>query len=166
MERDQPIATATIADIYLQQGLFDEAEALYNRLLADAPGDRTLTEGLARVRQARGGKEQQQGSGDTVQLRQANDGRIGCRWKVAPDSRDGAQELLGDRRGQLTLRLATFPRDEGKGQRDVAIADLSGELLFKAPRRALVLAAAVGLLSRGRFVSVAHGAPLSLSTDG
>ena len=48
----EPVVTETMAELYVQQGLFDEARHVYERLLARRPGDARLAARLADVRVA------------------------------------------------------------------------------------------------------------------
>ena len=47
---DPPIATATVARLYMEQGRLEQAERLYQALLRQHPRERALVEGLAEVR--------------------------------------------------------------------------------------------------------------------
>ena len=49
---EDQIATVTLADIYFRQGLYDRAACVYGQLLARAPYDPALAEGLRTARLA------------------------------------------------------------------------------------------------------------------
>ena len=76
------VVTETLADLYLSQGLFDRAAALYRRLLENQPGDARLE---ARLREA---EEQLAGTA------RAEGGGPG--WEVVGLAGDGAEQRVED----------------------------------------------------------------------
>lgn len=155
-----PIATATIARIYLKQGLLEQAEALYRDLLRRRPGDPELERGLGEVLRRRG--EQRAPVGDDRVSVELGDGTVVCRWLLTEEGKGRAERVL-EGPGRPALRLVGFPRERGVAPRDVLVEQREGNLSFRAPRRARLLAAALGLLGEGdRFVAITHSEAVTL----
>ena len=149
-----PFETATVARIYMMQGMLDEAEALYQRLLQRSPGDERLEAGLAEV-QRRVQAELEATTSDRVELT-ARGGRLHCKWAVTDEGRGRAEMQLG-REGDLVLRLVAFPLHPSRPGQDVLLESNEGQRVLDRPARARLVAAAVGLLDGGEnFVSIAH----------
>ena len=147
-----PIATATIARLYMLQGKLQQAETIYRNLLRESPGESRLLEGLAEVQ--RRAETAQALSGDRVELRVLGDAFV-CNWVISAEGRQRAELVLGGQ-GQLVLRLASFPSDPGRPPEDRPLAEETGTLVLPLVRATLV-AAAVGLRAAdGRFASIAH----------
>jgi tetratricopeptide (TPR) repeat protein len=147
-----PIATATIARLYMLQGKLQQAETIYRQLLKESPDDARLVEGLAEVQ--RRAETAQALSDDRVELRVLGDAFV-CNWVISDEGRRRARLVLGGE-GQLVLRLASFPSDPGRPSEDRPLAEETGTLVLPLVRATLV-AAAVGLrASDGRFTSIAH----------
>ena len=47
-----PVPTVTLAELYIQQGFSEEAQAVYERLLAADPGNESARRGLAALHEA------------------------------------------------------------------------------------------------------------------
>ena len=167
MAKGPPIATATIAGLYLRQGLLDQAEALYTRLLEQRPGDPTLEAGLAEARRRRLARGPLT-SDSQVSLKD-HGGGLTCRWSIGDLGIKRAAGLLGQgTRGRITVRLASFPLDPGRPQQEIVLEQTQGEITLRPPRGALTVSAAVGLLAQeeDRFVAIAHCDPLPLEARG
>lgn len=154
-----PIATQTIARIYVQQGKLDQAIAVYEHLLEAHPHDEALIRELAVVR----GKVDAQGDLplpdlDALMVDRTDDipPKIRCRWRISEDGGGRARLVLGAD-GQLTLRLSGFPENAAGKPDDIAIDTHDGTLIIAPPAGAILLTAAIGLLDDdGNFASVAH----------
>ena len=164
MEQGPHIATATIAGLYLRQGLLDQAEALYVRLLEQRPGDTRLEAGLAEARRLR--LAQRPLVNDSrVTLTAQGEGLI-CRWSISQQGMEQAGALLQGA-GRITVRLVSFPLEDGRPRQEIIVEQARGEIALRPPRGALTVSAAVGLLTEDdRFVSIAHCDPLGLRGDG
>jgi hypothetical protein len=159
-ESDPPIATATVAWLYMEQGKLDQAEQLYRRLQAEDPDDPRPQRGLAEVQRRR--QSQLAGSGDQLTLERCAGG-LRCRWLVTEEGRARAELVLG-RQGSLVLRVVAFPIDPSVPPGDTLLAGPSGEIQVQPPAGASVVGAAVGLRGEsGDFVSITHTAPVALS---
>ena len=169
MEQGPPIATATIAGLYLRQGLLDQAEALYARLLEQRPGDPTLEAGLAETRRRRLARDPLT-TDSRVTLRARQDGGgVTCRWSIGDQGiRRAAGLLHTDERGRITVRLVCFPLDPDRPRQEIVVERTQGEITLRPPRGALTVSAAVGLLAQeeDRFVAIAHCDPLPLVAGG
>lgn len=154
-DQEAPVfETATVARIYMMQGMLDEAEALYRRLLTATPGDKQLEAGLAEV-QRRIQAELEATSNDHVELTPRG-GKLHCKWAITDEGRQRAERQLG-RTGELVLRLVAFPLHPSRPGQDVPLDAAEGQRQLDRPHRAHLVAAAVGLLDRGEnFVSIAH----------
>ena len=149
-----PFATATIAQIYLAQGKIDQAESIYRDLLAADANDRQAVDGLEEIDRRREAAQANQFD-DQVLLELIGED-VDCSWRISPAGRRRARRVLGGD-GQLTLRLAGFPRGVGNLGIDHALGDNCGLLKLPPPPKATLAAVAVGLLAaEGRFVSIAH----------
>lgn len=174
MDKLHPIATATIARIYLNQGMLAEAEEMYRGLLRRDPRNAKLCKGLAEVReriQAERGPDRP----DLVQL-QAQESGFRCQWSVSDEGLESARLVLeqrssgpanpGAKTGGLTLRLMSFPDSPRRPPLDIQIEQREGSLSLRPPREATMLSAAVGLLCRDRdeelFVSIVHSEAIVL----
>ena len=158
-----PIATATIAGLYLRQGLLDQAEALYARLLEQRPGDTELEQGLAEARRRR--LAQRPLVNDSKVTLAAQGGGLTCRWSISPKGMVQAGALLQGT-GRITVRLVSFPLAEGRPWQEIILERTQGEITLRPPRGALTVSAAVGLLTEDdRFVSIAHSDALGLRGD-
>jgi hypothetical protein len=155
LEERKSIATATIARIYMLQGLLDQSEAMYHALLQRHPDDPRLLQGLEQVRRRREARERAMGP-DRLELSPRPDGVL-CRWTVTGGGQRRAGLVQGQQGGRLALRLVTFPRDPDRAPQDIPVRNLEGDLLFRPPAGARLMAAAVGLLGDDdRFVAIAH----------
>ncbi len=149
-----PFETATVARIYMMQGMLDEAEALFLKLLEDNPGDERLETGLADVRQ-RIQDELEAVSSDCVEVA-VRGGKLHCKWTIRDEGRQRAERQLG-RDGELVLRLVAFPLHPSRPEEDIPLESNEGKRTIDRPLRAHLVAAAVGLKdSGGNFVSIAH----------
>ena len=155
-EYQQPFATATIAQIYLQQGKLEQAKAMFERLLRDDPNDERLKAGLREAdRRLASDDERPSLSTESVMLKLA-EGKPRCHWSLTPSAKERAERVLGSR-GQLTLRLVGFPADPGLMPHDTPLKQETGALTLVPPPGALLIAASVGVLNQeNRFVSIAH----------
>jgi len=164
--KDQPIATATIARIYMRQGMLDEAEALFKRLLRVQGDDPALREGLAEIARLRAAdtrtnQDQDHDQEDRVVLEPRRDSVL-CRWNASPEGQRRAEGVLGHE-GRLSLRLVAYPREQGRSPHDVTVDGAHGDLSFKPPREALLMAAALGVMGNDeQFVSITHCEPVTL----
>lgn len=164
MDRQQnlppPIATATVARLYLQQGKLDQAEAIYRKLLGQDPRDPRLLEGLAQVQRCLAA--QHHAAPDEHVTLRSSEGGLLCNWRVTIDGRERAAIVLGHQ-GRLALRLVFFPPAAGN-PRTIALDDLEGQVTLPlSDQEASLAAAAVGLSGDGdRFVSIAHCGPVAL----
>lgn len=157
-----PIATATVARLYMEQGKLDQAEGLYRRLLRDRPDDERLKAGLAEVQRRREGQLDQSGSGDRVTLELDPAGAVRCRWHITEEGQASARLVLGES-GRLVLRVVAFPIRPNSTPADTDLDAPTGEATVEPPRGASLVGAAVGLLgSDGGFVSITHCPPLSI----
>ena len=146
--------TATVARIYMMQGMLDEAEALYHKLLEGSPGDQRLEAGLAEVQQ-RIEAELEATTQDRVELT-ARGGKLHCKWAVTAEGRKRAEMQLG-RGGDLVLRLVAFPLHPSRPGQDLSLDSNEGHRVLDRPLRAQMVAVAVGLIDNGEnFVSIAH----------
>lgn len=163
MESDPPIATATIARIYMKQGMLDEAEALYRRLLQEQPNDARLMMGLAEVERRRAQKDLC--PTDCQVALEVGEDRLECRWRISDEGRRRAGLVLGAD-GRLTLRLVTFPVDARRPHQDIQVEMTQGQIGLKPPSsRSQLLAAAVGLMGENeRFVAIAHAEAVALQS--
>lgn len=148
-----PIATATIARLYMVQGKLDQAEAIYRELLKDGPDDQRLLDGLAEV-QRQHTLAQAPTAEDRLALRREGNG-LRCLWSVTDAGQRRAQLLLAGP-SRLVLRLMPFPANPQQPAHDSELASLTGESIVPLPPGAQVLAAAVGLHGPDRFVSIVH----------
>lgn len=154
-----PIATATVARLYMEQGKLEHAEQLYRELIADEPDDLRLTQGLAEVRR-RQELLRAPPSGDHVTLEPHPRG-LRCRWQISEEGRGRAALVLG-REGTLVLRLVAFPLRPTTPPQDTRLSGAEGEMELGAPEGARVVGAAVGLCSAdGEFVSITHTRPVN-----
>ena len=98
-----PIATATVARLYMEQGKLDQAEQIYRGLLRDSPQDPRILQGIEEVRRRR---DELLGtaSDDVVALEPLPDGELTCRWRVSVEGRARAGLVLG---GSGTLVRST-----------------------------------------------------------
>jgi hypothetical protein len=157
-----PIATATIAGLYLRQGLLDQAEALYLRLLEQRPGDAALKAGLAEARRRQLAKRPL--TNDSKVSLEAEGEGLTCRWSISERGIAQANALLQGA-GKITVRLVSFPLEEGRAGQEIILERARGEITLRPPRGALTVSAAVGLLDLeqdDRFVAIAHCDPLQL----
>ena len=151
---DPPFETATVARIYMMQGMLDEAEAVYRRLLGRRPGDNRLEAGLAEVQRRR--EAEQVAAGEDRVTLEPRGGEICCGWAITDEGRARATKLLG-RDGELVLRLVSFPVHASRPGQDVPLKRGEGKLTLARPRGAHMVAAAVGLKYKpDSFVSIAH----------
>ena len=155
MDQDAPpFETATVAHIYMMQGMLDHAEALYRKLLEASPGDPRLEAGLAEVLR-RVEAERDAVNSDHVKV-VAQGGKLHCTWAVTDEGRTRAEKQLG-RAGDLVLRLVAFPLHPSRPGQDLLLDEAEGKRILDRPARARLVAAAVGLLDSGdNFVSIAH----------
>lgn len=162
----RPLETATIARLYMQQGLLDEAEALYLRLLERRPEDSRLSAGLVEVRRRRDAEAAPPQGDDRVELTAAGE-RVRCTWSITESGiRRAATVARGATPGVVTLRAVSFPRQEERPHQDIQVGNAEGSLSFRPPPGATLLSVAVGLLGEeDRFVAIAHCDPLSLETE-
>ena len=87
-----PIATATVAKLYLGQGKLDRAEQIYRSLLARAPKDPRLLRGLTEVQRRRERLQSAADDGDRVAL-ELRDGKLRCTFQVTGPGRARAPDL-------------------------------------------------------------------------
>lgn len=156
-EHNAHFKTLTVARIYAEQGKLDQARKIYRQLLAESPADADLARDLATLEreiEARAATALQ--GSDIVEL--AWQGRdLLCRWQVSAKGMEGAQALLGQAPGDLTLRIVGFPRDAESSVHDLSVDSEYGTALIPPPRGASYVAASVGLMdSEGIFASIAH----------
>ena len=157
-----PIATATVAMLYMEQGKLDQAEQIYRHLLRDSPDDPRLVAGLQEVQRRREGQPHGAGSDDMVALQVASGRQLICSWRVTAGGRTRARLVLGDD-GALVLRVVAFPSGPKSPPVDVELAETAGEASVTAPGGASLVGAAVGLRGKaGEFVSITHCAPIPL----
>jgi hypothetical protein len=143
----------------MEQGKLDQAESIYQALLAESPDDPRLTRGLAEVQRRR---ERPAGDGDYVKI-SLHGRQLRCSWLVTEQGQDRARLVLAAP-GHLALRLVSFPVSAKASpvSADIRLSQAAGELAVTPPAEGLV-GAAVGLLSDGgEFASITHCRPLRL----
>jgi tetratricopeptide (TPR) repeat protein len=155
-ENAHPIATQTIARIYVQQGKLEQAEAIYVQLLELSPGDAQLEKELAEVKK----KRQESPASPSLQKEGLELSKsaetLQCRWTVTTRGVARARLVLGCD-GQLTLRVAGFPADPEVATKDMVLDKLSGSLAFASPPGSSLVTASIGLLdAEGVFASIVH----------
>jgi len=174
MDKLLPIATATIACIYMNQGMLAEAEEMYRGLLRRDPQSEKLRKGLAEVL-ARIRAERGPDRPDLVLL-QAQESGFRCQWSVSDEGLESARLVLeqrpsgpadpGAKTGGLTLRLMSFPDSPRRPPLDIQIEQREGSLCLRPPRGATMLSASLGLLCRDGdgelFVSIVHSEAIVL----
>ena len=165
----RPFETATIARIYMMQGMLDRAEKLFSRLLEADPANQRAREGLEEVRRRRRKMQKQQESADLVELAPQG-GTVLCRWRVSEQGLRRARLAAGldpsADGGRLALRMAAFQAEPRRPPRDVEVQGTEGSITVRPPQGAVYVAAAVGLLLEGgRFVSSAHCGPVALTGE-
>lgn len=157
-----PIATATVARLYMEQGKLDQAEQIYRGLLRDSPQDPRILQGIEEVRRRR---DELLGasSDDVVALEPLPDGELTCRWRVSVEGRARAGLVLGGN-GTLVLRIVAFPIAPESRPRDLELDRDAGQASLTPPEGASLVGAAVGLRAGdGTFVSITHCPPVSLA---
>jgi hypothetical protein len=149
-----PIATPTIARLYMLQGKLQQAEALYRQLLQESPEDARLLDGLAEVR--RRAEAAHAPAADRVEVRILGDAYV-CTWAVTEEGQHRARLVL-NAPGELVLRLASFPADPERAPEDRPLTEAAGTLVLPPiSGRCVLVAAAVGVLSADRrFASITH----------
>lgn len=154
---DPPIATATVARLYMEQGKLTQAERLFRLLLVRSPLDPALSSGLAEVQRRRELAAAPTGA-DRISLG-LDDAEVACTWHVTAEGLDRARLVL-DGTGQLSLKVATFPIHPASETGQIIplpAEQLTGVIRLETPPGATMIAAAVGLAAAtGRFVAVAH----------
>jgi len=159
---DPPIATATVARLYMEQGKLDQAALIYRNLLDLDPQDIRLASGLAEVQRRRDGLAEISGTGDGVRLERVADGGVVCQWRVTDEGQARGSLALG-RTGRLVLRVVAFPMGPQTTVQDIELSSPTGEMRIDPPAGAELVGAAVGLLGGERaFASITHCAPLEL----
>lgn len=163
---DPPIATATVARLYMEQGRLEQAERLYQALLRQRPRERALVEGLAEVRR-RIELTAAPADGDRVTLESGEGGAVTCRWRVTSEGLTRARLVLeGD--GELILHVVGFPAAKDAEGSSIPLdidQGFEGNTSLTPPRGATMIAAAVGLRSAaGRFVAAAHCPAMTLTS--
>lgn len=158
---EHPFETATVARIYLAQGLLDQAESLFRRLLVAAPDCADLRAGLQEVRHRRQAELALQVRDKIAVDLQGS--KLRCRWDVTADGRGRAARLLGQEQAQLVLRVVAFPLDPERPLLDLPLQRDQGKRTVDAPEGARLLVVSVGLLGAdASFVSVAHSETVKL----
>ncbi len=161
----RPIETETIARLYMKQGLLEEAESLFLRLVERRPHEQRLKDGLSEVRRRMVGRLPSQGDSEVTLA--AADGKVRCSWKISEQGLARARPLLdGAGGGRLTVRAVSFPLNPRRPHQDIQVERKEGTIALRPPPMAVMVSAAVGLQGEDdRFVAIAHCEPVILSNS-
>lgn len=158
-----PVATPTIARLYLRQGKLEHAARMFEELAANRPSDLKLATELAQVRQAVA-QAKTKAAATTEELRVSARGReLHCTWKISAEGAQRGEWALGAP-GNLVLRVAGFPANPTALPKDIPLTANFGAAKISAPAGASLVTASVGL--RGgdeRFASIVHCAFVRLT---
>ena len=168
---DDPLPTRTMARLLAEQGHTARANAIYDRLIAERPGDSTLEAERARFASGRqsgkAARSKESGSSDDdehgeVVFARADDEQVVVAWSVPASLVARANNVLGDR-GRATARVVVVSEREGDVCKETfdLHRGFEGQGIVPAPSGARVTAS-IGVLAGGRFVSIAHAPPEAL----
>jgi hypothetical protein len=158
-----PVATPTIARLYLRQGKLEHAERMFEQLAQSRPSDVKLAAELAQAREAIAATQKAtHAPSDELKLK-ANGRELHCAWKISPQGSERGELVLGNP-GSLVLRVAGFPANPTALPKDIPLNASSGARKITAPAGASLVAASVGLRGRDeRFASIVHCAFVRLN---
>ncbi len=150
---DEPIPTRSMAELYVQQGHLERAEAI---LLSLDGEDAALRLREVLRLQARRRLEDALRASPEDGLTVTRDAELlAVAWAISEDRAAGARRLVPD--GALTLRLVTIAAREDRADRrvdDRPVADQGAEILEVEPGASVVVA--IGLSGASGFVSIVH----------